>query len=452
MSAPLRTTRERPTLRAPRSGRRKAPARVLAALIGTALLVLLWDRPAGAEGSRPSLLGTVDGVLGVVDDTLEESLVAVDETIGSLNGSRPPQSPPEPTPPVATPQAPRQSPEPSPPAPTAPPDPVDHRTDPEPERSAVPESPGTSTQLGQKAVAPALSDIDLLEPLGSDRSPVPTATAHLDQLSNPLLDPTTPVIAPVLDLGAAVGEGVGRTLAVLSPVTEPLEEILNPVSEATGSLIAALDPVIDGLDPVVDRLTPLTEALAPVTEALAPVIIGAAPVVEGLRPPTVPGHPPPRAEAEPLIPPPAPPDRSDGPPGPAVAVVPGTTPLVSTASDQVDVVASSPSAHADPTAAPERPHPAASTALSAVTTDSQHRQASPSAASMPAGPPVPAGTSGSAGSPGAGAGGSDKGERTFEATIGSAPIHSRGTRGIRIEAPDSVFPDAPAARPGFAPD
>ena len=458
MSAQLRATQPRTAHPDPRGAARKVTGRVLGALIGAALLMVLWEAPAGADGSRPSLLGTVDGILGTVGDTLDETLVAVDDTLGELTTTRPTPSVPTPTPAPTPKPAPAPSPahstsspaptvEAAPSGPTAPPTPAEP---PAPASNPAPDPtpPMTFTQVERQVVAPVVGEIDLLDSLGSPDSPLPALTGHLDQLTDPLLAPLAPLTTPAMELGASVGRGLGQTVSILSPVTDPLDRALRPIGDLTGAVVVGLNPVVDALDPMIQDLAPIVETLAPITEGLTPVIRDLAPNLP---------HPP-----WPPAPGPDPPDPPSGAPPDPLPSAPGTTPG---------------RAGPDPESAPASAHPPSASALrgsgpasSAASTSRPGDQPSSaetaslrtpsvpqqselplSPASIPANLPVPSGTSGTNGSA-SGSGGGDKHDRTLEGVIGAAPNHPRDTAVATVGIHGSDFIDGPGSRPGFAPD
>jgi len=65
-------------------------------------------------------------------------------------------------------------------------------------------------------------------------------------------------------------EELAEALVALSPITDPLDEILRPVTDLTDSLITGLTPVTDGLAPIVDDVVPVDDEVPvrPVWSAL----------------------------------------------------------------------------------------------------------------------------------------------------------------------------------------
>lgn len=244
MLAPLRTTESRSAHSNTRCAARRLTLRILGVLGGAVAIVLMWGGTAGAE-SKPTLLGTVEGLLDGVGETVDQTLTSVDQTLGSVTEAEPAPAPtPDPEPPIGA--APTPSPQPGP-------------------------APGLLTQAAQDVVAPVTGSVDLLEPVVATGSPVLHVAGQLDQVTEPLLTSATPVTGTVVELGREVGQELADTILVLAPITHPLDEALRPVTDLTGSLVTALTPVVVALDPTADAITPVPVDLVDQIDRRLPV-------------------------------------------------------------------------------------------------------------------------------------------------------------------------------------
>lgn len=449
MSTRLRATQSRPAPPSAQGAARQAPGRILAALAGIALMMFFWDSPAEAEGSRPSLLGTVDGILGTVEDTVDETLGVVEDAVGEIAPTRPAPATPAPSAPTPPPAS-----APAVPPPPAPPPLAPSRTQPTPSdepASASTPPPPTFNQVEKQVLTPAVNEIEVLNSLNSPR---PKVAEHLDQLTEPLLAPLTPVTTPVVERWGAAADEVGRLVGGLSPVTDPLTAPLRPVADLTGSVIEGFTPVIDSLDPVVDRLTPVVAVLAPVTGGLAPIVdavVPPAPWPPPWLPPPSPDPPDPPPDGQPEPPPsrpglPAEDDRSGKGPGSAGTAdspagqlaPPAQSPPTGPSTGRSNVVLGT----VDPSTSTKTPLQIASSV--------PHQGGSPlPPGSIPASAPATASAPASSGSTSSGG---DKHDRTFEGVVGAAPTSPRSTAvgALGVTCPDPI--DGPGSRPGFAPD